>query len=98
MERIWGLSCLAKTFGLLADIGESWEIVDCPEAQSVSKVLLRCAANVSKIRFILSSRLRVFPPERNPIQARPRTGGACIHRCISSTGKNGLSASVQDGN
>jgi hypothetical protein len=41
------LSYLAKTFRLLADIGESWEIVNCPEAQSVSKALLRCAANAA---------------------------------------------------
>jgi hypothetical protein len=41
------LSYLAKTFRLLADIGESWKIVNCPEAQSVSEVLLRCAANAA---------------------------------------------------
>jgi hypothetical protein len=41
------LSYLAKTFRLLADIGESWEMVDCPEAQSVSEALLRCAANAA---------------------------------------------------
>jgi hypothetical protein len=41
------LSYLAKTFRLLADIGESWEIANCPEAQSVSEALLRCAANAA---------------------------------------------------
>jgi hypothetical protein len=41
------LSYLAKTFQLLADVGESWEIANCPEAQSVSEALLRCAANAA---------------------------------------------------
>ena len=36
----------------------------------------------------------MFPPDRNPIEASPRTGGTCIHRCTSSAGKNNLTASV----
>ena len=51
MERIWGGRKIAELFGkdfrLLADIGESWKIANCPEAQSVSEALLRCAANAA---------------------------------------------------